>query len=147
MNNLTEQWTNGKLPTGAYYVLLATDEIFPDFYNTYGYFENFDSLVEKILAPVPSYEEWQAKNEENKNLYKMLDVLNGHLDSLLKEDKENQQIKELLKECVNKIKEVTHILSKKPSIENTVTAHSILRKFMSEIDNAIGEKSEKESNL
>ena len=37
--------------------------------------------------------------KENKNLYKMLDVLNGHLDSLLKEDKDNQQLKKLLKEC------------------------------------------------
>lgn len=37
--------------------------------------------------------------KENKNLYKMLDVLNGQLDSLLKEDKENQQLKKLLKEC------------------------------------------------
>lgn len=37
--------------------------------------------------------------KENKNLYKMLDVLNGQLDTLLKEDKENQQLKKLLKEC------------------------------------------------
>lgn len=64
---------------------------------------NYDILkeYETHKTPVPSYDEWQAKNEENKNLYKMLDVLNGHLDSLLKEKEENQHLKELLKEWIH----------------------------------------------
>ena len=45
---------------------------------------------------LPYLKKLQALNEENKNLYKMIDVLNRHLDSFLKEE-ENQQLKELLK--------------------------------------------------
>ena len=56
MSDLTTKWKARKLKAGAYYVLLATDEIYVDFYNPQGSFVRFDSLVEKVLAPVPSYE-------------------------------------------------------------------------------------------
>lgn len=46
---------------------------------------------------------------------------------------------ELLKECENKIEEVMQILSKSPSRERNVTAHSILRKFAYDIENSLGE--------
>lgn len=100
MTNLTEQWKKGELEFGKkYYVRFDDGEIdtaqwcYYTNQNKYGF--DVDEIKE-VLAPVPSYEEWQAKNEENKNLYKMLDVLNKHLNSLLKEDKENRQLKELL---------------------------------------------------
>ena len=52
---------------------------------------------------LPYLKKLQVIEEENKNLYKTLDVLNRHLDSFLKEE-ENQQLKELLKECKKELK-------------------------------------------
>ena len=68
MTNLTEQWKNGELineeDAGCYYIETIDGEIYPDclspidgFKNTYNY------AVKKILAPVPSYAEWQSLNE------------------------------------------------------------------------------------
>lgn len=37
-----------------------------EWWNQYG--------VKEVLAPVPSYEEWKAKNEENERLKKQLDI-------------------------------------------------------------------------
>ena len=89
MTDLTEQLKAGKLPAGAYYVFLATGEIFPDSYNPYGYFEQFDGLVEEVLAPVPSYKEWQ----ENQKSLKVL------AEAYCKEKEENQRLKKLLESC------------------------------------------------
>lgn len=68
MTNLTEKWKNGELineeDAGCYYIETIDGEIYPDclspidgFKNTYNY------AVKKILAPVPSYAEWQSLNE------------------------------------------------------------------------------------
>ena len=71
---LTEQWKSGELKFGAYYVnRLEEHRIW--LYNDRSKTPESQHEIYEILAPVPSYEEWQAK------------------------DKENQQLKELLKEC------------------------------------------------
>lgn len=97
---LTEQWKKGELPSGWYYTELWKGCNVIDKFIGNQFLRYDDSDIVEVIASVPSYEEWQATNEENKNLYKMLDVLNRQLDSLLKEDNENQQLKELLKECM-----------------------------------------------
>lgn len=68
MTDLTEQWKKGELPSGWYWVELKEgtfvdgkksiilDYLF-EFTND---FERHPYLVEQVLAPVPSYEEWQA---------------------------------------------------------------------------------------
>lgn len=115
MSNLTEQWKNNRLEEYKKYYCKtkwfedifqarcynkgAEDEWWVLKNEKYSYNNIYHTKDIEVLAPVPSYEEWQAKDEENKNLYKMLDVLNRHLNSLLKEDKENQHLKALLKEC------------------------------------------------
>lgn len=64
---LTEQLKKGKLPEGFYYVNDGT-EVKIDYYLC-GYWEwHFNSDIKQVLAPVPSYEEWQAKLEENAQL-------------------------------------------------------------------------------
>lgn len=79
------------IPAGAYYVLLITDGIFPDSYNPYGYFEQFESIVEKVLAPVPSYDEWQE-------LYKCAEKYENEyvriVSNFEKLKEENAQLKE-----------------------------------------------------
>ena len=70
----TEQWKSGELKFGAYYVnRLEEHRIW--LYNDRSKTPESQHEIYEILAPVPSYKEWQAK------------------------DKENQQLKELLKEC------------------------------------------------
>ena len=72
---LTEQWKKGELPNGWYWVKGSKSECIYAY--TAEYLNNMyrPRNGEIIIEQVPSYEEWQAK------------------------DKENQQLKELLKEC------------------------------------------------
>lgn len=97
MTDLTEQWKKGELPSGWYYVELKEgtfvdgkksiilDYLF-EFTND---FQRHPYLVEQVLAPVPSYEEWKA--------------LNGNMDSVMQTNqalcKKLAELKELLKEC------------------------------------------------
>ena len=154
--SLTEQWKKGELELGKYYIKTIYGGVVEDTHirtkvgRVWNNYQN-DEIIE-VLAPVPSYEEWQAKEEENKNLYKMLDVLNMQLNSLLKEDKENQQLKKwceefnaldvakenqrlkgLLKECKPYI---CYSINKNEYLGWTPPESNILTK----IDNAIGEK-------
>lgn len=78
MTDLTEQCKKGKLESGFYYVYLKYLEMFDITTSStlFGILERGNENCLEIIAPVPSYEEWQAK------------------------DKENQQLKELLKECI-----------------------------------------------
>lgn len=75
---LTEQWREGTLPEGYYYVLYADqsdnypscdtedyDDI--DYWNGCEWHYDNDPVVE-VLGPVPSYDEWkQAKENLDKN--------------------------------------------------------------------------------
>ena len=71
MTNLTEKWKNGELETGDYYYIKINDKIIPARLSKYGNFyltegacgRNAMRKVKQILAPVPSYAEWQSLNE------------------------------------------------------------------------------------
>lgn len=132
MTDLTEQWKKGELPSGWYYKELWKGYNVIDKFIGNQFLRYDDSDIVEVIAPVPSFEEWQAKNEENKNLYKMLDVLNRQLDSLLKEDNENQQLKELIKECYKMLAQY-QVENSEPSLDENI-------ELLTKIDNAIGEK-------
>ena len=105
--DLTEQWKKGELPTGDYYIIHYDGlEVIGEYVNGFG-FVKFEP--KKLLAPVPSYEEWQELNkqrnkfirdikdlayihEENKQLIQWVEEFNS-----LNVAQENQQLKELLK--------------------------------------------------
>ncbi len=82
MTDLTEQWKKGQLKGFRwYYVKFKTGEIdscflteWSDELGTGGqYFEGIEEEnILEVLAPVPSYEEWQAKLEENTKLKELL---------------------------------------------------------------------------
>ena len=74
---LTEQWKKGELEEGWYYIEL--NEPFDKIHKDISYYSlgSFDIEVDsnyiiEVLAPVPSYEEWQAKDKENQQLKELL---------------------------------------------------------------------------
>ena len=96
---LTEQWKKGELPNGYYWIRLSWGDMI-----IMAYYTGFDGLFElddhyydsdeisEVLAPVPSYEQWQAS-------------YNCMLENEVLRLK-NVQLKELLKECKEVIKNV-----------------------------------------
>ena len=89
---LTEQWKKGELPYGRYYVELAYNgnsiimaEYWWDKTLTLDDHQYSREEVKRILAPVPSYEQWQAS-------------YNCMLENEVLRLK-NAQLKELLEEC------------------------------------------------
>lgn len=94
---LTEQWKKGELKEGWYYIecidmperWIDIDYYRNDCYEDEGFCKGFFDHndwrgIEEVLAPVPSYEEWNQ-------LRKFLEEFNA-----LDVAKENQQLKELL---------------------------------------------------
>ena len=62
MNELTEQWKKGELPSGWYYIKIA-DIVFIDFFEGKVWKNKKDKYIDEVLAPVPSYEEHQASRD------------------------------------------------------------------------------------
>lgn len=95
---LTEQWKKGELKQGWYYVQLQegvyadnVKSIIMDYYTEFCDFMKHPYLIELVLAPVPSYDEWQQVQEQiNKNGW-------WYSEKAYKElKKENTKLKELL---------------------------------------------------
>lgn len=107
--SLTEQWKNGELESGWYYIECVDEPhhwIDIDFYRNdcyedkgfcKGFFDRNDWRgIDEVLAPVPSYDhfvELTEKVKENQQLRKFLEEFNA-----LDVAKENQQLKKLLKD-------------------------------------------------
>ena len=110
---LTEQWKKGELESGWYYVKGADGLIgmMSDYALYRVNLEHPDNEI-TLLAKMPTYEEWQQ-------LHKFLEEFNA-----LEVAKENQQLKELLKECR----------------DDVYNYHYICLGTLTKIDNAIGEK-------
>lgn len=93
MTDLSEQWKKGELPLGMYYVKTPFGvEIHSD-YSLYRYKLTRDVDSIEVLAPVPSYEEWQrifhyAGKYEHEYTSCVMDYEN------LKQ--ENQQLKDVI---------------------------------------------------
>ena len=91
---LTEQWKQGELPNGYYWIRLSWGGMVIMAYHTAfdGLFELDDHYydsdeISEVLAPVPSYDEWQASYNcmlENE----VLRLKNAQLKELLKEVKD-----------------------------------------------------------
>ena len=103
---LTEQWKQGKLPAGWYYIKIA-DIVFIDFFEGKVWKNKKDEYIDEVLAPVPTFEEWQASEKYNKHLEEVIKVYERKdkqatetsiaYNELLEE---NTKLKELLKECL-----------------------------------------------
>ena len=133
---LTEQWKKGELPEGFYYIkvkeVMANDPLLADCVEglSYTYFLDYEDYVTEVLAPVPSYDEWQAT--ETSIAY----------NELLEE---NTKLKELLEECKeffyeNLIGTEFHFSCVLGSDIKKQSCIKSLSKLKTKIDNAIGEK-------
>lgn len=99
--NLTGQWDKGELPEGDYYIKRRNGDTLYDNIDSRGVWRNsIDEDIVEVLAEVPSYEEWQAKLEENKQIK----VLLGRANDIIKtgivtkfDANITQQIDEVLK--------------------------------------------------
>ena len=69
---LTEQWKKGELPDGFYYVYLKHLEMFDIAGSSTlsGILERGNEDSTEVLAPVPSYEEWQKMKELRRKVLK-----------------------------------------------------------------------------
>ena len=91
---LTEKWDKGELPEGDYYIKRRNGDFLYDNIDTSGVWRNsIDEDILEVLAPVPSYEEWQKMKEQRDAcawaLDKIGDVLVNHklvkkIDEVLK---------------------------------------------------------------
>ena len=95
MTDLTEKWKDGKLKEGFYYVYLKHLRLFDIATSStlFGILERGNENCLEVLAPVPSYEEWQKMKEQRDAcawaLDKIGDVLVNHklvkkIDEVLK---------------------------------------------------------------
>ena len=105
MTDLTQDWKDGKLPAGWYYIKIA-DIVFIDFFEGKVWQNKKDEYIDEVLAPVPSYDEWQSSEKYNKHLEEKIKIYERKdkqatetsiaYNELLEE---NTKLKELLKEC------------------------------------------------
>ena len=138
---LTEQWKKGELESGWYYVKGADGLIgmMSDYALYRVNLEHPDNEI-TLLAKMPTYEEWHNAQEQlykdgiwyTERSYKELKKENAQLHKFLEEfnalevAKENQKLKELLREC------------REASLD--YGNHSGNYELYDRIDNAIGEK-------
>lgn len=99
MTNLTDKWKKGELPAGYYYIEAITGEKIIDFmpYNE-NEFKLFPSHTSIVICEVPSYEEWQAKLEENTKLKELLKEVLRHNLSLKEVSELTRKIAQVLGE-------------------------------------------------
>ena len=103
---LTEQWKKRELPNGWYWVKGIREEGIYAY--TAEYLNNMYRPIngERIIAPVPTFDEWQASEKYNKHLEEVIKVYERKdkqatetsiaYNELLEE---NTKLKELLREC------------------------------------------------
>lgn len=75
---LTEQWREGTLPDGAYYILVDKyEQNEPEIDVGVCYNSNFQWwIVKEVLAPVPRYEQFIGLMDDSKELDKAYDKIN-----------------------------------------------------------------------
>lgn len=116
MTDLTDKWNKGELPEGDYYIKRRNGILPYDNIDSRGVWRNsIDEDIVEVLAPVPSYEEWDKLNNacheleketacltvDNVNLKKWCEEFNA-----LNVAKENTKLKTDCKTLVQKLLQV-----------------------------------------
>ena len=106
---LTEQWKKGKLDRDRYYIKYRGNYVSDNWHGDC-WEDSWSEYVEEVLAPVPTYEEWQELNkdidtitelwkQERSQLNEKIQLIGKLTVQVVDLKEENQQLKELLKEC------------------------------------------------
>lgn len=104
---LTEQQKSGKLKTGHYYFKTKKNDVkigflYKGFKCPYdGKYNTINDVVE-VLAPIPTYEEWEELQESNDGLSKLM--FKSLMNRFVKADEERERLEEQLKEANEVIK-------------------------------------------
>lgn len=116
LEDLTDKWKKGKLPSEEYYV---KDEL--GLTNTYKYYEGLgfaEGTPQEVFCKVPSYDEWQDIKKYNKAAREIINT-QAEENKNLKEELQNQAKKETqrikLMTRLNDVNNENHALE----IENT----------------------------
>ena len=129
MTTLTEQYRNGELPSGWYYIRDEMYKVYPAQYireydyikdKAYAEFPHADNLVVDVLCEVPSYESWK----KHRKVTAETQIKNCDLEII------NTKLKELLKEC-------RFLLGKTP-YENT-SQYLTFSDVLNRVDQVLGE--------
>ncbi len=104
---LTKKWKSGELECGEYYLKYTdgtTDREYLDWANVYGVaqekgFSTEPCDIEEVLAPVPTYDEWEELQESNDGLSKLM--FKSLMNRFVKADEERERLEEQLKEANN----------------------------------------------
>jgi hypothetical protein len=98
---LTEQWKKGELEAGWYYVNNGQIDYKYSKHSFVDFFVTPHEDIKEVLAPVPSYVEWQELKEfadySLHNRDELTRQINFWMDKHTQFEKENQQLKELLR--------------------------------------------------
>lgn len=131
MNDLTEQWKKGELPSGWYYINSGDIDYKYSKYSSADFFVTPHEDIKEVLASVPSYEEWQSMDRLEKIMLQERARLNKQVIELLEE---NTKLKELLKQA----RESVYV---ERASDNSLgyTIWNYTTKLINEINQALGE--------
>lgn len=115
MKTLTEQWLEGMLPDGAYYILVDKyEQNEPEIDVGVCYNSNFEWwIVKEVLAPVPNYDEYKELVRKSDKFDKIMsDTVTNQGDChQIVEDNLNRQIERLQKQLSIATKALKDILN------------------------------------
>lgn len=155
---LTADWKEGKLKAGSYYVQYADGEI--EIERASEWFKsgdiscgiNFDDpvYVYKVLAPVPTYNEYKAMQDHILYLEKCISIYEQkekqHTNDSIeynKLEKENNNLRALLRECYKKADEALQEIQKDCEADEwTIYHYKNVQEFynlLTRINSALGE--------
>ena len=107
---LTEQWREGTLDSGWYYIKIywgaGYDIIFDNYNPTTGLFVDFGKEVKEVLAPVPSYDEYKELVRKSDKLEKIMS------DAVTKQGDCQQIVEDNLRREISQLEKKLEIATK-----------------------------------
>ena len=105
---LTEQWREGKLPENTYYVQFICGRYgIYEFEQFKGFgFDNDLAYIKEVLAPVPSYDEYEDILQQNVNQESAIET---YIEEIQRLQDENKKLKEHIEEANEVIKNTKQI--------------------------------------
>ena len=120
---LTEQWRDGELECGYYYIKVnpkcGQDTVVAYYVNFEGYFYTRlgawrNDVIKEVLAPVPSYDEWQESQKKRALWFDKYKIETYKLEQKI------QELEKQIKEANNLFLQIQNKLENEPE-EKTMT--------------------------